>query len=80
MSYETLDDRMGIFDAKGIEVVRRDSPLLVSKVYFISITKPIHMPDLDDEEDACVDVQRDSGRRPEVSPIQTPPDRADPSD
>lgn len=34
MSYESVDDMEGIFDAKGIETVRRDSCPLVSKVYF----------------------------------------------
>lgn len=32
MSYETAEDKEGIFDAKGIETVRRDSCPLVSRV------------------------------------------------
>lgn len=36
MSYENVDDGEGIFDAKGIETVRRDSCPLVSKVFFFS--------------------------------------------
>lgn len=32
MSYESIDDVEGVFDAKGIETVRRDSCPLVSKV------------------------------------------------
>uniref|UniRef100_A0A915CSK1 DNA polymerase n=1 Tax=Ditylenchus dipsaci TaxID=166011 RepID=A0A915CSK1_9BILA len=31
MSYESVDQKIGIFDAKGIETVRRDSCLLVAK-------------------------------------------------
>lgn len=35
--YETLDQKDPVFDAKGIETVRRDSCPAVSKVSFLSL-------------------------------------------
>lgn len=37
MSYESVNDEEGVFDAKGIETVRRDSCPLVSRVSCFSL-------------------------------------------
>lgn len=46
MSYETVDQQHGKFDAKGIETVRRDTCLIVSKILQHSLKLLFHSKDV----------------------------------